>query len=211
MSCTPPLHIPACFHTWTDSHAIVFESSLYRFTYQNACFYMKNRSNTYLRHGQLGLFLTCLDHFWTTTRQQQQQQQLQQLQLQLQLPLHCTTTTTIATTCYNYKPNHNYTTLHNNYIYSSTTLHYTPLHYATTTTTTTTASTKATTSTTARPASTNTTTTLHYTYNCNYNYTTLHYPTLHYTTTRTTTATIATTTLPPHYTAVRYTNYTPLH
>ena len=57
MSCTPPLHIPACFHTWTDSHVIVFGTSLYRFTSKDAYFYMINRSNTYLLHGEFSLLL----------------------------------------------------------------------------------------------------------------------------------------------------------
>jgi len=57
MSCTPLLHIPACFHTWTDSHVIVLGSSLYCFTYQDACFHMKNRSNTYPPHGEFSPFL----------------------------------------------------------------------------------------------------------------------------------------------------------
>ena len=41
MSCTQPLHIPVCFHTWTDSHVIAFGNSLYRFTYQDAGFTWK--------------------------------------------------------------------------------------------------------------------------------------------------------------------------
>ena len=57
MSCTPPLHFPQCFYIWYDSHVIVFGSSLYRFTYQDAYFYMKDRSNTYLLHGEFSLLL----------------------------------------------------------------------------------------------------------------------------------------------------------
>ena len=34
-----------------------FGSSLYRFTYQDAYFYMKDRSNTYLLHGEFSLLL----------------------------------------------------------------------------------------------------------------------------------------------------------
>ena len=73
MSCTPPLHFPQCFYTWYDSHVIVFGSSLYRFTYQDAYFYMKDRSNTYLLHGEFSLLhiykpntylkLTVFEHF----------------------------------------------------------------------------------------------------------------------------------------------------
>jgi hypothetical protein len=33
ISCTPPPHIPACFHTCADSRVIVFGNSLYRFTF----------------------------------------------------------------------------------------------------------------------------------------------------------------------------------
>ena len=62
MSCTPPLHFPQCFYIWYDSHVIVFGSSLYRFTYQDAYFYMKDCSNTYLLHGEFSLLLTCHDN-----------------------------------------------------------------------------------------------------------------------------------------------------
>ena len=48
MSCTPPLHFPQCFYIWYDSHVVVFGSSLYHFPYQDAYFFMKDRSNTYL-------------------------------------------------------------------------------------------------------------------------------------------------------------------
>jgi hypothetical protein len=57
MSCTQPLHFPQCYHIWYDSHVIVFGTSLYRFTYQDAYFYMTDRSNTYLLHGEFSLLL----------------------------------------------------------------------------------------------------------------------------------------------------------